>query len=83
MAVMTSFFQVFILLGMYNFAGNLDLKLIFSYDGAHVKKLRAVVKNSSLKCCFWPSNREYVPRMKGTQGYLISLGLFSYKAENF
>ena len=38
MAVMTSFFQVFILLGMYNFAGNLDLKLIFSYDGAHVKK---------------------------------------------
>lgn len=41
MAVMTSFFQLFILLGKYNFAGNLDLKLIFSYDGAHVKKLRA------------------------------------------
>ena len=42
MAAITNFFQVFILLGMYNFAGNLDfLKLIFSYDGAHVKKLRA------------------------------------------
>ena len=41
MAVMTSIFQVFISLETYNFTGNLDVKLIFSYDGAHVKKLRA------------------------------------------
>ena len=33
--------SVYITWEVYNFACNLDLKLIFSYDGAHVKKLRA------------------------------------------